>query len=101
MSLWDLREYDDPGAGSTAAGGLAWREGYPYEKKLSRRKYERSKRELQIELLKLQVWVKENYGAHAYPRRISFVEALPKTPSGKVQRSVLRNQLAHAQNPSE
>jgi len=49
----------------------------------------------------LQDWVKENYGAHAYPRRISFVEALPKTPSGKVQRSVLRNQLALAQNPPE
>ena len=37
----------------------AWREGYPYDKKLSRRVYERRKRELQIELLKMQLWVKE------------------------------------------
>ena len=37
----------------------AWREGYPYESKLSRRIYERRKRELQIELLKMQLWVKE------------------------------------------
>ena len=57
--LVDLREDLDPGAGSVGAGKLAWREGYPYEKKLSRRKYEHSKRELQIELLKLQVWIKD------------------------------------------
>jgi len=38
----------------------------------------------------LQAWVKQNYGAHAYPRRITFVDSLPKTPSGKVQRAVLR-----------
>ncbi|MDY6055857.1 polyphosphate kinase 2, partial [Micrococcus sp.] len=38
---------------------LAWREGYPYKTKLSRKVYERRKRELQIELLKMQVWVKE------------------------------------------
>ncbi len=37
----------------------AWKEGYPYEAKLSRRVYERRKRELQIELLKMQLWVKE------------------------------------------
>ena len=37
----------------------AWRHGYPYTKKLSRRDYEREKRLLQIELLKLQVWVKD------------------------------------------
>jgi polyphosphate kinase len=32
----------------------AWREDYPYAKKLRRRKYEKFKRSLQIELLKLQ-----------------------------------------------
>ncbi|WP_415032011.1 polyphosphate kinase 2 [Gordonia sp. (in: high G+C Gram-positive bacteria)] len=37
-----------------------WRQGYPYDKKLSRRAYERDKRKLQIELLKLQAWVKES-----------------------------------------
>ena len=37
----------------------AWKQGYPYEKKMSRREYERKKRRLQIELLKLQLCVKE------------------------------------------
>ncbi len=35
-----------------------WREGYPYEQRLSRDEYERDKRALQIELLKLQHWIK-------------------------------------------
>lgn len=38
----------------------AWRQGYPYQRKLSRPVYERQKRKLQIELLKLQTWVKES-----------------------------------------
>ncbi|MFD4941187.1 polyphosphate kinase 2 [Streptomyces sp. NPDC058239] len=37
----------------------AWREDYPYDNKLGRKAYEKSKRALQIELLKLQHWVKE------------------------------------------
>ncbi|KPN19351.1 MULTISPECIES: polyphosphate kinase 2 [Arthrobacter] len=37
----------------------AWRHNYPYTKKLSRRSYERQKRQLQIELLKMQLWVKD------------------------------------------
>lgn len=37
----------------------AWRENYPYDQKLGRRAYETSKRALQIELLKLQHWVKD------------------------------------------
>ncbi|GAA4391053.1 MULTISPECIES: polyphosphate kinase 2 [Brevibacterium] len=42
-------------------GGIpAWQENYPYETKLSRRSYERQKRQLQVELLKLQLWVKTN-----------------------------------------
>jgi polyphosphate kinase 2 len=36
-----------------------WREGYPYDKKMSRHEYEDLKRELQIELLKMQSWVKD------------------------------------------
>jgi acetyl-CoA synthetase len=40
----------------------------------------------------LQVLVKEKFAAHAYPRKVHFVDALPKTPSGKVQRFVLRQQ---------
>ena len=38
----------------------------------------------------LQKWVKTNFAAHAYPRHITYVEELPKTPSGKIQRFVLR-----------
>jgi len=36
-----------------------WREGYPYDERMQRREYEIAKRRLQIELLKLQGWVKE------------------------------------------
>lgn len=39
---------------------------------------------------RLQQAVRDTYGAHAYPRRIHVVPRLPKTPSGKVQRYVLR-----------
>lgn len=39
--------------------GDAWRIGYPYDEKMSRKEYEKTKRKLQIELLKLQAWVKE------------------------------------------
>ena len=35
-----------------------WREGYPYDERMSRADYDRDKRLLQIELLKLQRWVK-------------------------------------------
>jgi acetyl-CoA synthetase len=38
----------------------------------------------------LQNWVKAKYAAHAYPRVIHFTASLPKTPSGKIQRYVLR-----------
>jgi hypothetical protein len=41
----------------------------------------------------LQDWVREKYAAHAYPRHITFIDALPKTPSGKVQRAVLRRRF--------
>ncbi len=36
-----------------------WRENYPYDSRLLRADYEREKRLLQIELLKMQYWVKE------------------------------------------
>ncbi|MFI6223099.1 polyphosphate kinase 2 [Nocardia salmonicida] len=45
----------------TEPGGLrvdTWREGYPYDERLSRLEYDLDKRLLQIELLKLQNWVK-------------------------------------------
>ncbi|KTC54411.1 AMP-binding protein [Pseudomonas fluorescens ABAC62] len=40
----------------------------------------------------LRLHVKNRLAAHAYPREIEFVEELPKTPSGKLQRFILRNQ---------
>ncbi|RLL70078.1 polyphosphate kinase 2 [Streptomyces sp. Z26] len=36
-----------------------WRENHPYDERLRRRDYERTKRVLQIELLKMQRWAKE------------------------------------------
>ena len=36
-----------------------WQQGYPYSEKISRKEYEHEKRKLQIELLKLQAWVKD------------------------------------------
>jgi acetyl-CoA synthetase len=38
----------------------------------------------------LRLHVRRRLSAHAYPRAIEFVADLPKTPSGKVQRFVLR-----------
>lgn len=38
----------------------------------------------------LSLHVKRRLSAHAYPRAIAFLDALPKTPSGKLQRFVLR-----------
>ncbi len=37
-------------------------------------------------------FVKKRLSAHAYPRQVEFVSELPKTPSGKIQRFLLRNQ---------
>ena len=56
---WD--EVDDPvllGPDGTPVG--TWREGYPYDERMTRREYEITKRLLQIELLKMQAWVKES-----------------------------------------
>ena len=41
----------------------------------------------------LQDFVKASVAPYKYPRVIDFVEQLPKTPTGKVQRHVLRQQL--------
>ena len=35
--------------------------------------------------------VRERLSTHAYPREVEFVAALPKTPSGKIQRFLLRS----------
>ena len=41
-----------------------WRERYPYDERMSRDEYERLKRRLQIELLKLQNWSKRPGARH-------------------------------------
>jgi acetyl-CoA synthetase len=41
----------------------------------------------------IQATVKNGYAAHAYPRQVHYVESLPKTPSGKIQRFLIRKQL--------
>ena len=40
----------------------------------------------------LQLLARTRLSAHAYPRKVIFKDALPKTPSGKIQRFVLRQQ---------
>jgi acetyl-CoA synthetase len=42
----------------------------------------------------LQAFVKTRLAKHLYPRRVVFVEALPRTPSGKVRRTELRKDWA-------
>ncbi len=48
----------------------------------------------------LQNLVKTQFAAHAYPRAIHFVDELPKTPSGKIQRFKLREE-ARARSAQE
>ena len=43
----------------------------------------------------LREYVKTRLSAHEYPRVVEFVEMLPRTPSGKIQRSRLA-QMIHA-----
>jgi acetyl-CoA synthetase len=40
--------------------------------------------------------VRERLGRHAYPRVVDFVDALPRTETGKVRRNVLREETAPA-----
>lgn len=49
----------------------------------------------------IQSFVKRNYAAHAYPRVVHFVDQLPKTPSGKIQRFVLRQQRRAELQPAD
>ncbi|MGB3773580.1 MAG: polyphosphate kinase 2 [Rhodococcus sp. (in: high G+C Gram-positive bacteria)] len=41
-----------------------WRQSYPYSERMTRPEYEAAKRLLQIELLKLQMWIKDTGGRH-------------------------------------
>ena len=40
----------------------------------------------------LQDWVKQEIAPYKYPRAIEFIDALPRTQTGKIQRNVLRAQ---------
>src|ERR1700730_18036728 len=59
LTVDDDDEHDDPvlryADGRTVD---TWREDYPYSERMSRHEYECAKRPLQIELVKLQNWVK-------------------------------------------
>ena len=41
---------------------------------------------------KLQQYVRSRLSKHAYPKEIEFVDCLPKTSSGKIQRNLLKQQ---------
>ena len=41
---------------------------------------------------KLQAYVRSRLSKHTYPKEIEFVESLPKTSSGKIQRNLLKQQ---------
>ncbi|WP_180082589.1 AMP-binding protein [Acinetobacter sp. YH12201] len=41
---------------------------------------------------RLQEYVRSRLSKHAYPKEIEFVEGLPKTTSGKIQRNLLKQQ---------
>ena len=53
-----------------------WREGYPYDTKITREEYEQEKRLLPIELLKLQYWVKDT------GQRIGMAARSSDSPNG-------------------
>ncbi len=42
----------------------------------------------------LQQFTRNRLSAHSYPREVMFVDQLPKTPSGKIQRFILRHQAS-------
>jgi 2-aminobenzoate-CoA ligase len=44
----------------------------------------------EVSVRELQDHVKARIAPYKYPRAIEFVDALPRTPTGKVQRNVLR-----------
>ncbi len=47
----------------------------------------------------LQEWTRRKLADFKVPQEIHFVAALPKTPLGKIQRAVLKNNLASFQSP--
>src|SRR4051794_18265896 len=63
-----VEELDDDDPVLRAVDGRivdTWREDYPYRHRLDREEYEHDKRLLQIELLKLQNWIKASGARYA------------------------------------
>jgi polyphosphate kinase 2 len=61
----DEDDDDDPTLLDRAGNHVdTWRERYPYDARMPRKEYERTKRRLQIELLKLQNWSKRTGARH-------------------------------------
>jgi 2-aminobenzoate-CoA ligase len=48
---------------------------------------------------KLQEWVKEQLAPFKYPRAVEFVDTMPRTATGKLQRFVLREREAGREQP--
>lgn len=67
----------DPERGSIVRAVVVLRDGYAAGDALAR---------------ELQAHVRERTAPYKYPRRVDFVDALPKTASGKVRRALLREQ---------
>ena len=42
----------------------------------------------------LQVFTRERLSQHEFPRHVAFVDELPKTPAGKINRKLLRDREA-------
>jgi acetyl-CoA synthetase len=45
----------------------------------------------------LQAHVRERLGRHEFPRDVQFVDALPRTPAGKIDRHALRTRAARTE----
>jgi acetyl-CoA synthetase len=48
----------------------------------------------------IQDFVKQRLAAHAYPRAVEFVDALPMTATGKIMRRELRQRESGTAKPS-
>ena len=59
LTVDDEDEHDDPVLFFDGQPVDTWREDYPYAEKMTREEYEYRKRPLQIELVRLQNWVKD------------------------------------------
>lgn len=60
VSVTELDDDDAVLLGSDGCEITTWRQDYPYTQRMNRQDYERTKRALQIELLKMQSWVKDS-----------------------------------------